>query len=471
MAYNSLFHARIFVIVCVKCMRNTVRVLNLVFCLHNRHILGIILSLRSYIKFLKIRLIFMSILLLWSTVSVNAAEPVASNIRIGKNSETTRFVIDISNNIEFRIFTLSDPYRIVIDLPEMVWRLPVDVLQRNLSGKRSLISNFRYGYFRPGLSRVVLDMKNPIRIKSAFIITPTKGKNYRLVIDLVKTTRKFFLNSIKKSKLKQSKKIAKKRKLRSTLDLNTQSSAKAAITEKRARDKISKSLITTGTTKPVIVIDPGHGGIDPGSTSGRVFEKHITLAAAKVIKSHLKKLGRYKVFLTRKNDKFIRLRKRIAIAKSLGANLFISLHADSIKNKRIRGLSVYTLSEKASDKEAADLAQKENKADVIAGVDLSAESPVVSDILIDLRQRNTMNESSKFAVGLVEHMRKVTKTLPKAHRFAGFAVLKSPDVPSVLIEMGFLSNRADEKALLNPRYRAQLARSIGKAVDDYFSNN
>jgi N-acetylmuramoyl-L-alanine amidase len=193
--------------------------------------------------------------------------------------------------------------------------------------------------------------------------------------------------------------------------------------------------------------------------------------AAKVIEKHLKKLGRYKVFLTRRIDKFIRLRKRIAIAKARGADLFISLHADAIKNRSVRGLSVYTLSEKASDKEAADLAKKENKADVIAGVDLSDESPVVSDILIDLRQRNTMNESSKFAVELVKHTRKVAKTLNNTHRFAGFAVLKSPDVPSILIEMGFLSNRADERALLSPKYRAQLAASIGRAVDDYFLRN
>ena len=236
--------------------------------------------------------------------------------------------------------------------------------------------------------------------------------------------------------------------------------------EKRTIEKQKKVTI-----KPVVVIDPGHGGIDPGSTSGRVFEKHITLAAAKVIESHLKSLGRYTVFLTRRNDKFVRLRKRIAIAKAHGASLFISLHADAIKNRRVRGLSVYTLSERASDKEAADLARKENKSDVIAGVDLSTESPIVSDILIDLRQRNTMNESSKLAIGLVKHMRQVTKTLSNAHRFAGFAVLKSPDIPSILVEMGFLSNKADEKALLNPKYRAQLARSIGKAVDDYFSSN
>jgi len=404
-------------------------------------------------------------LILIPTLPLKAAEPIATNIRVGTHSDKTRFVIDLSDKIKFRIFALSDPYRIVIDLPEISWRLPVDVIKRNLGGKKTLISNFRYGYFRTGLSRIVLDIKEPIRVKSSFIITPTKGKKYRLVIDLVKTTRKIFLAAMRKSKIKERNKKSKLRRVE-----NSRNNLLSRVPNPEKRAKLEKSNIqgVQANKKPVIVIDPGHGGIDPGSTSGRVFEKYITLEVAKVIESHLKTLGRYKVFLTRRNDKFIRLRKRISIAKLRGANLFISLHADAIKNKRVRGFSIYTLSEKASDKEAADLARKENKADVIAGVDLSAESPVVSDILIDLRQRNTMNESSKFAVGLVTHIRKVTKSLSNAHRFAGFAVLKSPDIPSVLIEMGFLSNRADEKALLNPRYRANLARSIGKAVDEYF---
>jgi len=404
-------------------------------------------------------------LILIPTLPLKAAEPIATNIRVGTHSDKTRFVIDLSDKIKFRIFALSDPYRIVIDLPEISWRLPVDVIKRNLGGKKTLISNFRYGYFRTGLSRIVLDIKEPIRVKSSFIITPRKGKKYRLVIDLVKTTRKIFLAAMRKSKIKERNKKSKLRRVE-----NSRNNLLSRVPNPEKRAKLEKSNIqgVQANKKPVIVIDPGHGGIDPGSTSGRVFEKYITLEVAKVIESHLKTLGRYKVFLTRRNDKFIRLRKRISIAKLRGANLFISLHADAIKNKRVRGFSIYTLSEKASDKEAADLARKENKADVIAGVDLSAESPVVSDILIDLRQRNTMNESSKFAVGLVRHIRKVTKSLSNAHRFAGFAVLKSPDIPSVLIEMGFLSNRADEKALLNPRYRANLARSIGKAVDEYF---
>lgn len=429
------------------------------------------MSFRSHIRFGITALIFISIFSLLTIQSVKAGETVATNIRIGVDSQKTRFVIDISDNVKFRIFALSDPYRIVVDLPEMAWRLPPDVIRRNLSRKKSLISNFRYGYFQKGLSRVVLDADTPIRIKSSFIIPPSNGKKYRLVVDLVKTTRTLFLTSIKNKKLAQSKGISSIERSRSDKKRNSSLFFRGSTREKREREALRRRPLKKDIKKPVIVIDPGHGGIDPGATTGRVYEKHITLAAAKVIQKHLKKSGKYTVFLTRRNDKFIRLRGRIAIAKALGANLFISLHADSIKNRRVRGLSVYTLSEKASDKEAADLAKKENKADVIAGVDLSAESPVVSDILIDLRQRNTMNESSKFAVGLVKHIRKVTKTLNNTHRFAGFAVLKSPDVPSILIEMGFLSNRADERALRNPQYRAKLASSIGMAIDDYFSRN
>ena len=403
--------------------------------------------------------------------TVKAAEPAATNIRVGTHSGKTRFVIDLSDKIKFRIFTLSNPDRIVVDLPEITWRLPSNVIKRNLVGKRNLINNFRYGYFQPGLSRVVLDIKTPVRVKSAFMISPTKGKQYRLVIDLVKTTRKEFIALIKKTKSLQSTSGREGERIGSDKKFYRHSNVrnlKGIVPVAKNRRKNNDIKVST---KPVIVIDPGHGGIDPGSTSGRVFEKHITLAAAKAIASHLKNLGRYKVFLTRDKDKFIRLRKRISIAKAYGASLFISIHADAIKNRRVRGLSVYTLSETASDKEAAELARKENKSDVIAGVDLSIETPVVSDILIDLRQRNTMNESSKFAIGLVKHMRKVTRTLSNTHRFAGFAVLKSPDIPSILIEMGFLSNRADEKALLNPKHRAQMARSIGNAVDEYFLQN
>ena len=172
--------------------------------------------------------------------------------------------------------------------------------------------------------------------------------------------------------------------------------------------------------------------------------------------------------MTRDRDIFVRLRERIAMARAAGADLFISLHADSIKNRRVRGASVYTLSEKSSDREAADLAAKENKADLIAGIDLTGESTEVTNILIDLAQRETMNHSAVFASVLVGEMRKRVKFLRRSHRFAGFAVLKAPDVPSVLIEMGYLSHAGDERRLLNPAYRAALAGAIANAVGLYF---
>jgi N-acetylmuramoyl-L-alanine amidase len=223
--------------------------------------------------------------------------------------------------------------------------------------------------------------------------------------------------------------------------------------------------------KRVVFIDPGHGGVDPGTigVSG-TYEKHITLAMARELKAQLDKTGRIQAMLTRKIDIFVPLRERVSRAREAGAELFISIHADAIKNRKTRGLSIYTLSEKASDKEAAALADKENKADLIAGINLVGETKEVTNILIDLARRESMNQSSKFATGLVFEMRRQTKLLRKTHRFAGFAVLKAPDVPSVLIELGFLSNRSDEKALKDKKYRAKLAKGMVRAITGYFSN-
>ena len=190
---------------------------------------------------------------------------------------------------------------------------------------------------------------------------------------------------------------------------------------------------------------------------------------ARRLKRELDQGGRHKAVLTRTRDVFVRLRGRIARARAAGADLFISLHADSLPDPRVQGASIYTLSERASDKEAAALAAKENKADLIAGMDLSHNSKQVTDILIDLAQRETMNHSVRFARILVDEMRKSTRFLRKSHRFAGFAVLKAPDVPSVLVEMGYLSNAQDEARLTRPRYRARLAKAIAGAIDRYFA--
>jgi N-acetylmuramoyl-L-alanine amidase len=221
--------------------------------------------------------------------------------------------------------------------------------------------------------------------------------------------------------------------------------------------------------KPVIVLDAGHGGKDPGATGiNGTMEKDITLRMARELKRLLEASGRYKVVLTRNDDTLLPLRRRFDIARLAGADLFISLHADHNDNKRLRGASVYTLSENASDAEAAALAARENKEDLINGVDLSNQSAVVTSILIDLAQRETKNRSARFASLLTEEMADQTLVLRESHRFAGFAVLKAPDVPSVLIELGYLSNENDETALLSARHRTRIGKAIEHAIDHYF---
>jgi N-acetylmuramoyl-L-alanine amidase len=178
---------------------------------------------------------------------------------------------------------------------------------------------------------------------------------------------------------------------------------------------------------------------------------------------------RYRVHLTRRDDRFVRLRDRVNAARAHGADLFISLHADSIGRPGHRGVTVYTVSETASDREAEALAAKENKADIIVGVDLGGTTAEVAGILIDLSQRETKNKSTRFARALVEELGKETRLVDQTHRFAGFAVLSAPDVPSVLLELGYLSNREDERQLRTPAHRARLADAAVRAVDRYFA--
>ena len=239
----------------------------------------------------------------------------------------------------------------------------------------------------------------------------------------------------------------------------------------QAGDDAGKAKAREANRKKIIVIDAGHGGHDPGAIGySGVHEKNITLAMAKELKRQLDRKGTYKVYLTRSTDIFIPLRRRVEIARDYKADLFMSVHADSALNRRATGLSVYTLSETASDKEAAALAERENKADVISGLNLYEQSKEVSDVLISLAQRETRNRSSEFAKCLVDEMRKSVKLINDTHRFAGFAVLKAPDVPSVLLEMGYLSNKNEERLLRQESYRRKLAASAVRAIDCYFED-
>jgi N-acetylmuramoyl-L-alanine amidase len=406
-----------------------------------------------------LRLIALALAVLSGVMSVAGPDParakpatVASDARVGLHSSVTRFVLDLSDEVSFELFTLADPYRVVIDMPEIKWELPASALVLKKGPCRAL----RYGLYRPETSRLVIDCNDPVAVNEAFIMKPLNDRRYRLVIDLVATSRDAFLSTIRGGPIRGA--------------------ARPAVASRPAAGGSLPIAFAPPPPRPksppaqrVIVIDPGHGGADPGAigVSG-IYEKNITLAAARDVRDELLRKGGYRVILTRDRDTFIRLRDRVNFGREKGADLFLSLHADTMPNRKVRGASVYTISETASDAEAAALAEQENKADLIAGVDLTHESSEVANILIDLAQRETMNRSAQFAAHLVNELRQETLLLRNTHRFAGFAVLKAPDVPSVLVELGFLSNRRDEKMLRSKKYRQELAAAIARGIDRYF---
>lgn len=310
-----------------------------------------------------------------------------------------------------KVFTLANPHRVVIDIdrvPPILLALP-----KNYSGK--LIKAIRFGQFDATTSRIVLDLNGPVSVAPADV----QGAAFAV-----------------------------------TLAASTTSSTSGVTQEVKP--------------KPLIVIDAGHGGDDPGALGlHKTYEKDVTLGFARHLRKALLATGRYRVALTRDDDRFIRLPDRVAIARKAKADMFISLHADSNPKPEARGLSIYTLSETASDDEAAALAEHENKADIIPGIDLNQTDADVASILIDLTQRETMNKSAVLADAVVNSMHPKIARLAKTHRFAGFRVLKAPDMPSVLIELGFLSNPDDERLLLSPEYRDLVVGSVVKGIDRY----
>ncbi len=370
-----------------------------------------------------------------------ANPPEVSSIRIGHTKNNTRFVLDIDKKIKFNIFTLANPNRVVIDITEVEWKSDYG----GASGK-GLIDKYRFGLFKPGTSRIVLDVKEPVRVHKSFIINPNKNKPYRFVIDLKKENKKNFEASVKKPSLRP---------------------AKNPRLAEPDRD------LKTGRTKKLIVLDPGHGGHDPGNLGGKKYrgfpEKTVVLSASRAIKRELEKTGRYDVIMTRNRDIFLKHRDRSAIAHNKQADLFISVHADSIANPKVRGATVYTLSEKASDHEAAALAARENKSDIIAGMDLEEEIHIVQSILIDLVMRETMNLSSSFANELVPQLRRVVLVRTRPHRTANLLVLKGLDVPSILLELGYLTNIYDAKILMQKETQQDIGRAIVKAADRFFN--
>ena len=404
------------------------------------------------------------------------AKPSITGAKLGVEPNLTHVELALSDKAEYRIFALADPNRIVIDLSEVAWKVKEG---KKLQG-RGLVAALRYGLFKAGTSRIVLDLAAPAAVTDARILPADGNQPVRLALDLRPTDSAAYKAAAQTILFASAgasaaggpavpAEVAAKAppklvdpKVAGSKKVDKGGAVTLQITPK------AEAVAAAPPQKPLIVIDPGHGGIDPGALGSNAMEKNITLAMAKQLRQNLLATGRFRVVLTRDKDVFIPLRDRFKIARDKGADLFISLHADSNPSTMARGASVYTLSDKASDTEAEALAAKENKSDVIAGVDLSKENQTVTGILIDLAQRETTNMSSRFAAILVNDLRNDTMMLQNSHRFAGFAVLKAPDVPSVLLEMGYVSSGADERLLTDPRHQKKLAGSITRAIEDYF---
>jgi N-acetylmuramoyl-L-alanine amidase len=378
-----------------------------------------------------------------------AAQPEVLGVRAGRQLDGTRVVVDLSQKVDFKIYTLRDPYRLVVDFPSVGWKINADGVSRLIKDNAS-IKDFRFGQFGAnGGGRIVIELSEPVAVKRSFLLNPIGPHPYRFVLDFDRTDEASFAKQADASKAQHA-----------AAARNEPPVIHAVPPPRKDIDK-----------RHIVVLDPGHGGVDPGAigVSGN-YEKVLTLAMAKELARQLTATGRYKVVLTRTDDRFMALRDRVAFARSAGAELFISIHADSHSDSETRGASVYTLSETGSDREAALLAQKENKADVIAGLDLNRQAPDVQSILIDLAQRETTNRSRVFAGLLVQDLAKAGIPLvQRPNRSAGFAVLTATDVPAALIELGYLSNPSEDRRLRTPGYEQRMARAMVQAIDGFFA--
>lgn len=376
-----------------------------------------------------------------ANVSAAANLPAATDVRLAGDDRQTRLIFDLTDKVDLSVFTLASPYRVVIDLPQIAFRLPAKTGETG----RGLIKAFRYGLVMQGGARVVIDTKGPVRVDKAFVLPAADGLPARMVLDLAATDRDTFMRDLALANRQRA--------------------------EQRRPEPPPATLRSAGDPRPLIVIDPGHGGIDTGTKAGSVVEKTIVLDFATMLRDRMEKSGKYRVAMTRTDDTFIPLAGRVKFARQRQAALFISIHADALPKGEgeAEGATVYTLSEKASDAQAARLAEAENRADVISGVDLAAEPNDVADILIDLTQRETKAFSAKFAAGLVNEMKRVARMHKHPLKSAGFRVLLAPDVPSVLLELGYVSTKDDLKQLMSEAWRARTADSMVQAVDSFFA--
>ena len=388
--------------------------------------------------------------------SVRAAEdqltsgyPVASDARLAGDAKQTRFVLDLDRTVQFRAFALPDPYRVVVDMPQVNFRLPAGA---GTAG-RGLVRGFRYGLVMPGGSRVVIDLAGPAKVTNSYMLDSANSQPPRLVVELEEVDRAGFA---------QAQGTESKPELKPAI-----SDSHAAI----ATPPAPPQPAAPPDPRPVVVIDPGHGGVDNGTQSGSEVEKNVVLAFGLALRDRLEKSGKYHVVMTRTDDTFIPLGDRVHVARNQSAALFVSIHADALPKGEgdAQGATIYTLSDHATDAQAEQLADSENRADAIGGVNLTDEPTDVADILIDLAQRETRTFSNRFARLLMGEMKNTARMHKHPLKSAGFKVLKAPDVPSVLVELGYVSNKSDMENLVSEGWRNRIVGSMARAVDIFLA--
>lgn len=362
---------------------------------------------------------------------------IAADVSVEVDGPKTRFRITLSKPVTAEASLMERPDRLIIDLPEVAFHLPPESGRQ----KAGLIASYRYGLFAPGRSRVVMDLTQPAVVSGMTVEPNMAGGAALMTIELTRTERDDFRRAAGESAAK---------------------AAQAAVPEIRPQAKDAR---------PVIMIDPGHGGIDPGAAaSGSVVEKDIVLAFAQRLQKKLEAEGRYRVLMTRDKDVFISLGDRVRAARAVQADLFISIHADSISGgQEVRGLTVYTGAERASDADSARLADRENKADAVAGIESTEVADDVSDILAELTLRETRGFSHSFATRLVGMFDSVARLNKNPHRQARFQVLRAHDIPSVLVELGYLSSKQDLDLIMSEEWRGKMVTAMSVAVDRFFA--
>jgi N-acetylmuramoyl-L-alanine amidase len=408
---------------------------------------GAFLSVLRSVRFCLFAAMLVGVSSVVSSQELSSDIVTVTAVRTSGDNKESRFVLDVSKPIAFSVFALADPYRLVIDLPSLSFQMAHGMGQV----ERAMVRNFRFGSFGETRSRVVLDLSGPAKVSKAYNLPAVDGNAARAVIELVHVSEREFSEQALRDVIRIK---ADGKSLEKTVPV---------------REKPIPEHEKGSDARPLVVLDPGHGGIDTGATSKRgLKESKLVLSFAKALKKKLEADGHVRVVMTREKDEFISLSKRVAFAQAHNANLFVSIHADTVRESYVRGATVYTLSDRASDQVAAKLAQQENRSDLLAGLELEEKDDVVADILIDLTRRETANHSSLYSRTLVGALKSSIKLSKTPERSAGFKVLKAPDIPSILLELGYLSNDADQSALTSEAWRKKAIDSIAKSLRTFF---